>query len=106
MISVALALVLALLAAVAGAAAVFIYGQLRNRPTRTVASVLATLQEGLPLRDALSQALGDPTLVVWYRLTGSSRWVEPDGHFVPEPNPKPGRTPSSRPSRTRLPACS
>ena len=56
-----------------------------------MASVLAVLQEGVPLRDALVQVLGDPTLVVWYRLTGSARWVEPDGHFVPEPNPAPGR---------------
>ena len=91
MISVAAALALALLAAVAGAGAVLVYGQIRNRPSRTVASVLAVLQEGVPLRDALSQVLGDPTLVVWYRLTGSARWVEPDGHFVPEPNPAPGR---------------
>ena len=57
MISIALALVLALLAAVAGAAAVLIYGLLRNRPSRTVASVLGLLQDGLPLRDALSQVL-------------------------------------------------
>ena len=91
MISVALALVLALLAAAAGAVAVLVYSQIRHRPSRTVASVLAALQDGLPLREALSQVLGDPTLLVWYRLTGSSRWVEPDGHFVPEPNPKPGR---------------
>ena len=91
MISVAGALALALLAAVAGAATVLVYGQIRHRPRRTVASVLAVLQDGAPLRDALSQVLGDPTLVVWYRLTGSARWVEPDGHFVPEPNPAPGR---------------
>ena len=85
------ALALALLAAVAGAATVVVYDQIRHRPSRTVTSVLAALQEGVPLRDALSQVLGDPTLVVWYRLTGSARWVEPDGHFVPEPNPAPGR---------------
>ena len=91
MISVGGALALALLAAVAGAATVVVYAQIRHRPSRTVASVLAALQDGIPLRDALSQVLGDPTLVVWYRLTGSARWVEPDGHFVPEPNPAPGR---------------
>ena len=80
-----------LLAAAAGAAAALAYPRLRQRQTRTVQGVLAALQQGTPLRDALANALGDPTLVVWYRLTGSARWVEPDGHFVPEPAPGPGR---------------
>ena len=80
-----------LLAAAAGAAAVLVYPRLRKRSQRTVDSVLAALQQGTPLRDALADALGDPTLEVWYRLAGSARWVEPDGHFVPEPSPGPGR---------------
>ena len=80
-----------LLAAAAGVAAALVYPRLRKRSQRTVDGILAALQEGTPLRDALADALGDPTLEVWYRLAGSARWVEPDGHFVPEPSPGPGR---------------
>ncbi len=91
MILVLVAVAVLLLAAAVGAVAALAYSRRRQRTTRAIDGVLAALQQGTPLRDALADALDDPTLAVWYRLSGSSRWVEPDGHFVPEPSPGPGR---------------
>jgi PAS domain S-box-containing protein len=52
---------------------------------------MTALGRGAPLRDALSQALGDPTLEISYRPAGTDRWVDADGRSVPEPAPAEGR---------------
>ncbi len=57
----------------------------------SVGEVIVALEQGAPLRDALAEALGDPSLEVAYRLTGSPRWVDVHGRAVPEPSPTPGR---------------
>jgi PAS domain S-box-containing protein len=57
----------------------------------SVGEVIVALEQGVPLRDALADGLGDPSLEVAYRLTGSPRWVDVHGRAVPEPSPAPGR---------------
>ena len=70
----------------------FRFGFRRSRsPRSAVSEVIVALQRGAPLRDALADALGDPSLDVWYRLSGSSSWVDAEGHAVPEPTLSPGR---------------
>ncbi len=49
------------------------------------------LQRGVPLRDALADALGDPSISIAYRLPGSARWVDTEGRSVPEPVSAEGR---------------
>jgi PAS domain S-box-containing protein len=52
---------------------------------------MRSLQAGIPLREALADALGDPTLEIAFRVAGTSRWVDSDGRAVPEPEPATGR---------------
>ncbi|MGH3136325.1 MAG: hypothetical protein ACRDPV_07520, partial [Gaiellaceae bacterium] len=62
----------------------FLFGILQSRLARSfVSDVVVSLQAGVPLRDALATALGDPTLEVVYRLD-TGRWVDPSGRPVPE----------------------
>ena len=70
----------------------FLVGILRSRLARSsVSDVVVALQNGTPLREALADALGDPSLEISYRLTGSPRWVDAEGHSIPEPSPIAGR---------------
>ncbi len=70
----------------------FLYGILRTRLARSsVAELMTALGRGAPLRDALAQALGDPTLEIAYRPAGTDRWVDAEGRSVPEPAPAEGR---------------
>jgi PAS domain S-box-containing protein len=70
----------------------FLYGILRTRLARaSAADLMLALQDGTPLREALADALGDPTLLIAYRVPGTSRWVDAEGQGVPEPVPSPGR---------------
>jgi PAS domain S-box-containing protein len=70
----------------------FLYGILRTRLARSsVAELMTALDRGASLRDALAQALGDPTLEISYRPAGTDRWVDADGRSVPEPVPALGR---------------
>jgi PAS domain S-box-containing protein len=72
--------------------AAFLVGILRSRLARSsVTDVVVALQNGTPLREAMADALGDPSLEISYRLTGSPRWVDAEGRSKPEPSPGPGR---------------
>ena len=76
----------------------FLFGILRSRLARSsVTDVVMALESGAPLRDALAQTLGDPSLEVVYRL-GTGRWVDPSGRAVSEPAGGTGRkvTPVTR----------
>ena len=62
----------------------------------SIPELVVALQSGAPLRDALASALRDEELTVLYWLDqrqGTSRggWVDPQGHAVPEPEPRAGR---------------
>ncbi|HSI97234.1 MAG TPA: PAS domain S-box protein, partial [Gaiellaceae bacterium] len=76
----------------------FLLGILRIRLARSsVAEVVMALEGGTPLRDALSRALGDPSVEVAFRLDperglGGAGWVDPLGRAVPEPRPSRSRT--------------
>ena len=64
----------------------FLAGLLRIRLARGhVLQLLLALEGGTPLRDALSDALGDPSLEIAYRLSGSASWIDAQGRPVPEP---------------------
>jgi len=64
----------------------FLAGVLRSRLDRAAASrMLLSLDAGVPLRDALAQALHDPSLEIVYRLDSRDRWVNAEGHRVDEP---------------------
>ena len=52
------------------------------------ADLTRALQQGVPLRDALADALGDPTVSIAYRLPGTARWVDAEGRSVPDPTPE------------------
>jgi PAS domain S-box-containing protein len=75
----------------------FLLGILRMRLARSsVADVVTALQHGTPLRDALADALRDPSVEVVYRLDlsrglGGAGWVDVEGRGVPAPSPVPGR---------------
>ncbi len=70
----------------------FLFGILRTRLARSsVTDVVVALQAGAPIREALADALNDPSLELVYRRAASAQWVDADGHRVPEPKPSPGR---------------
>src|SRR5262249_39690453 len=55
----------------------FLFGILRTRLARSGATdVLLALERGSPLRDALAQVLGDPTIDIVYRRPGTTDWVD------------------------------
>ena len=81
-----------LLVAVASVPVAFVLGNLRARLARpSIADVVVALQAGIPIRDALAEALNDPSLEIAYRLPGSVHWVDPEGRRVPEPQSAGGR---------------
>ncbi len=65
----------------------FLAGVLRTRFDRaSAARMLVSLDEGVPLRDVLADALHDPSLeiVFWNDRRG---WIDESGHEVPTPEP-------------------
>jgi PAS domain S-box-containing protein len=83
-----IAWVILLLAACASVPIAFLLGALRGRlAPPSVTDVVVALQAGVPIRDALAEALDDPSLEIVYRLPGGLQWVDPDGTRVPEPQP-------------------
>ena len=75
----------------------FLFGLLRSRLTRAgaVGSLIARLGEGRErrgsLRDALADALGDPTLELAYWLPDRERYVDATGQPFELPGPGSGR---------------
>jgi PAS domain S-box-containing protein len=64
-----------------------------NRLDRGIAAnILLALDAGVPLHDALADALDDPSLEIVYRLGGDrAGWVDEAGRDVEEPCATPGR---------------
>ena len=64
----------------------FLDGVLRSRFDRTAGTrMLLSLDAGVPLRDALAEALHDPSLEVVYRLENDAGWVDAEGGSVDPP---------------------
>ena len=64
----------------------FLAGIMRSRFDRaSAARILLSLDAGVSLRDALADALHDPSLEIAYRLVDDDRWVDEDGRRVDEP---------------------
>jgi PAS domain S-box-containing protein len=64
----------------------FLLGLLRSRLARgSVLQLLVALEGGAPLREALGDALGDPSLQIAYWLAGAGRWADAQGRHVDEP---------------------
>jgi PAS domain S-box-containing protein len=71
----------------------FLGGLLRSRLARgSVVELLVALESETPLRDALADALGDPSLEIAYWLGGPAQWADAQGRAVPEPAPRPHRS--------------
>ncbi len=65
-------------------------------PRSSVTELVSALQGGAPLRDALVDALGDPSLDLVYRLDpgrgiGGTGWVDAEGRGTPQPSSTPTR---------------
>ena len=70
----------------------FLAGVLRSRFDRaSAARILLSLDAGVPLRDAVADALHDPSLEIVYRLGDREGWVDADGRDVEEPAATPER---------------
>ncbi len=66
----------------------FVAGVVRSRFDRaSAARMLVSLDDGIPLRDALAHALHDPSLEIVYWLDSRAGWVDDLGHEVDEPRP-------------------
>jgi PAS domain S-box-containing protein len=77
---------LPLLLALAAIPVAFVLGaRTRAATTPPLADVVVALQGGVPIREAIAEALGDPTLEIAFRLPGSVQWVDQDGRRVQEP---------------------
>ena len=64
----------------------FLIGILRTRLARAgIADLAIALGNGTPLRDALANALGDPSLDLAYWSTERQAWVDDDGRTLSEP---------------------
>ena len=73
------------LAAFAMVPLAFLVGVLRSRLARSaVGDLLLALDRGMPIRDALAVALGDPTLEIAYWLPERERYVSADGKPLPD----------------------
>ena len=73
------------LAAFAMVPLAFLVGVLRSRLARSaVGDLLLALDRGMPIRDALAGALGDPTLEIAYWLPERERYVSADGKPLPD----------------------
>ena len=71
----------------------FLAGIMRSRFDRaSAARILLSLDAGVSLRDALADALHDPSLEIVYRLVDDDRWVDEDGRRVDEPVCSPERS--------------
>jgi PAS domain S-box-containing protein len=79
---------LAFFASFAAVPIAFLFGILRTRLARSsVSDLLMSMDRGVPLRDALAQALGDPSLEIVYRVDWrrGAGWVDGQGRAVPDP---------------------
>jgi PAS domain S-box-containing protein len=64
----------------------FLLGLLRTRLARgAVANVVVAIGRGTPLRDALADALGDPSLSLAYWSERQGSWVDDDGRPLADP---------------------
>ena len=58
----------------------FLFGILQSRLARgSVAGLMVSLEHGRPFRDAIADALGDPSLGVAFWVEDGGRWVDRDG---------------------------
>jgi PAS domain S-box-containing protein len=77
---------LAALAALALMPVAFLAGILRTRLQRAgIADLVIALGDGRPLRDALAEALGDPSLGLAYWSPQRQAWVDEEGRTMTEP---------------------
>jgi PAS domain S-box-containing protein len=77
---------LAALASLALMPVAFVAGVLRLRLARaSIADLAIAIGEGTPLRDALAEALGDPSLQLAYWSAERERWVDEEGRTLTEP---------------------
>ncbi|HEX5027457.1 MAG TPA: PAS domain S-box protein, partial [Gaiellaceae bacterium] len=77
---------LAALAALALMPVAFLAGILRTRLQRAgIADLVIALGNGRPLRDALADALGDPSLGLAYWSSQRQAWVDEEGRTMTEP---------------------
>ncbi len=77
---------LAALAALALMPVAFLAGILRTRLQRAgIADLVIALGNGRPLRDALADALGDPSLQLAYWSSQRQAWVDDEGRTLGEP---------------------
>jgi len=77
---------LAALASLALMPVAFVAGVLRVRLARAgIADLAIAIGNGTPLRDALAEALGDPSLQLAYWSPERERWVDEDGVTLGEP---------------------
>ncbi len=66
----------------------FLYGILRTRLAKSAsATMFVSLEEGVALRDAVAQALDDPSLTIAYWLDERQIWIDADGGRVATPEP-------------------
>jgi PAS domain S-box-containing protein len=71
----------------------FLAGLLRSRLARgSAAGLLVAVGRGMPLRDAIADALGDPSLDLAYSVDDGRRFVDREGRRVALPRPGSGRT--------------
>ncbi|HEY7177531.1 MAG TPA: PAS domain S-box protein, partial [Gaiella sp.] len=77
---------LAALASLALMPVAFVAGVLRTRLARAgIADLAIAIGNGTPLRDALADALGDPSLELAYWSAERERWVDEEGRTLGEP---------------------
>ena len=73
----------------------FLLGILRSRLARgSVGGLVVSIGQGMPLRDGIADALGDPTLELAYWLEEGQRFVDRDGRGFELPEPGSGRVAS------------
>ena len=73
----------------------FLFGILRSRLARSsVGGLVVSIGQGVPLRDAIAEALGDPTLELAFWLDEGQRFVDRDGRGFELPEPGAGRVAS------------
>ncbi len=71
----------------------FLAGVMRTRFDRAAAArILLSLDAGVSLRDAVAEALHDPSLEIVYRLGDREGWVDAEGRYAAEPQPTPERS--------------
>jgi PAS domain S-box-containing protein len=77
---------LAALASLALMPVAFVAGVLRTRLARAgIADLAIAIGNGTPLRDALADALGDPSLQLAYWSPERDSWVDEDGRMLSDP---------------------